>query len=92
MAARTGEQFLKGLKGKREIWLGAEKVWELYGATAGRTRRRPSWKTARHSPSRRLWRLGAGLSNPKPRPSSSDAKEASWKASREGSQNEAWPF
>ena len=29
MAARTGEQFLRGLKGAREIWIGADKVSDV---------------------------------------------------------------
>ena len=26
MAARTGEQFLRGLSGKRDLWVGGDKV------------------------------------------------------------------
>ena len=54
--------------------------------------RRPSQTTAPREPPRRLRRLRARLSKPEPPPGGSDAKEASWKATREGSQNEAWPF
>ena len=67
-------------------------LWPVSGPAAGRKWRRPSLTTSPREPPRLLRRLRAGLSNPKPRPSSSDAKEASRKASREGSQNEAWPF
>lgn len=40
MAARTGEEFLKGLRGKREIWLGSEKVTDIvdHPAFAGAAR------------------------------------------------------
>src|SRR5690606_9134306 len=40
MAARTGEQFLKGLSGKREIWLGSDKVTDIasHPAFAGAAR------------------------------------------------------
>ena len=46
------------------------------GAAAGLKWRRPSLTTAPCEPPRLLWRLRAGLNSPKPRPSSSDAKEA----------------
>jgi 4-hydroxyphenylacetate 3-monooxygenase len=40
MSARTGEEFLKGLRGKREIWLGSEKVTDVvdHPAFAGAAR------------------------------------------------------
>ena len=40
MPARTGEEFLKGLKGSREIWLGAERVTDIvdHPAFAGAAR------------------------------------------------------
>ena len=69
-----------------------ESINSYEGTTAGLKSRRPSQTTAPREPPRLLRRLRAGLSNPKPRPSSSDVEEASRKASREGSQNEAWPF
>ena len=41
-------------------------------------------KTAHHSPPWRLWRLAAGLSNPKPRPSISDVEDASGRRLKKG--------
>ena len=49
-------------------------------------------KTAPHVPLWRLWRLSLGLSNPKQRLVSSEAKDAPWKAAGRSAQNEASPL
>ena len=62
------------------------------GGPAGLKWRRPFLRTASHSPPGLLWRLRAGLSNPKLPPSGSDHKEAAGKAAGDSPQNEPSPF
>ncbi len=47
MAARTGEQFLRGLAGKRDLWVGGDKVSSVvdHPALSGAARRWPRCST-----------------------------------------------